>query len=1231
MVRTLLYFFNLGLLIGYAALSPAHGQADGNVVPNRILIKVDASLRGDLMAYTTAKNLSLPSGVPPSGSPPQSGGAVPGMTVVATTGELPPNAAQQFAQLSQRYGVRGVRRVFPASARFEAAHRRFGLHRWYEVAFDDTLSAEVQQVLAHYRANPLITLAEPVYLHALRSSSTAQAGGNTVFANDPRFAEQWHYQNTGQSGGTVGADIQLPSAWSVTRGDTRVIVAIIDGGIDTEHEDLREALWVNEAEQNGRPNVDDDGNGYVDDVHGYGFGDRRGRVAASRHGTHVAGTIGAVSNNGVGVAGVAGGRGSADGVRLMSCAVFGAGSQGGFAEAFIYAADHGAVIAQNSWGGGEQSALLEDAIRYFTERAGLDNSNERFEQNRQIGPMAGGLVVFAAGNDKTESIRQAYPASLPSVLAVASTDHDDYWSEFPIGGSNYGSWVDLAAPGTDVLSTYPDNDYQTLSGTSMAAPHVSGVAALLVSHYQQAELSPDHLRTLLLNGADPIDDRNPRHAGKLGRGRLNAYRALTQDQAEPPGPVAGLAAQPRAHDQVQLRWTASGADGDRGTAAHYELRYATTPITTQNFGQATLFPVRRSPRASGAVDTVLVTGLNPTTTYYFALRTRDLLGGLSPVSEVVTATTLAPPVMVVQPTSLAVSLVVGQKRRDTVTVANTTGRSTLTFTTATARSDWLRVADHSGAVAAGEQELLTVTTDARRLAEGVYYDTLLINSNDPTTPKIGVPMQITVVGVPRLAVSSSSLRLEDVWESTSRNVALTLRNVGTGTLRVSEVEVSGQGFSVDTSALTLVPGAQHAVTITFLPTALGTATGALTLRSNDAEQPQIDIPLLAQVVPTPPLALPARQLALSVTRGDTLVRSIQLRSLSSDTLAWTLSAEGVPAGWHLTPTVGTLAPGEVTALTLTVDATLLSAGNYQPTIAVHSARDTAVMSVRLTVEEKIAPLAFAYDLPEQRLLLADTVYRLDLATYVEQVSAEVQYTAVSEDTALLRVDTDGSRLLLHPRRAGATTVVVTAQNAPGSASRTSFRVVIVPPNRTPVVNDSPDTLLLANPETRTLVLSERFIDPDRDSLTYVAESLNPAVVAVNLVGETLTVASRQTGRTKVVVHATDPHGARVTLTLGVEVTTVTASADAFLPTLSLIGHPNPADDWLAIRYTLAQTGRVHLVLLDEYGRTLRTWEVSLQAAGSYMLHYRTADLPSGVYVLRLFSQGETVTRKIVVR
>ena len=425
-----------------------------------------------------------------------------------------------FDVVNEQQQVKLIRRVFPPAGKYEAAHRFHGLHRWYEVVFEDSISSELMQVVERYQHLAEVSIAEPVYPRSLevmpRSAETKA---------DPEFGNQWHYQNTGQNGGTPGADIRLSDAWKLQVGSDEVVVAIIDGGMDPTHDDLAGAMWINEREANGQAEVDDDNNGYVDDIYGYGFGDERGDFYPHYHGVHVGGTVGAVSNNGVGVAGVAGGRGAQRGVRLMSCAVFGKEGQGGFASAFVYAADNGAVIAQNSWGGGSPSDILEDAIAYFVARAGYDNTEENFDKNVQVGPMAGGLVIFAAGNNGSEEAHDSYPASLPSVLAVASTDHNDQRSPF----SNYGDWVDIAAPGSGILSTYTNNGYGYLSGTSMACPQVSGVAALLVAQHQAVGLHPSFIRQRLLQSADNIDSLNPGYKGKLGQGRLNAFRALSAD------------------------------------------------------------------------------------------------------------------------------------------------------------------------------------------------------------------------------------------------------------------------------------------------------------------------------------------------------------------------------------------------------------------------------------------------------------------------------------------------------------------------------------------------------------------------------------------------------------------------------------------------------------------------------------------------------------------------------
>jgi len=412
------------------------------------------------------------------------------------------------------------KRVFRYAGKFEQRHREFGLHKWYEISFNSKNT--VKQLLDAYKGLEDVEFAEPVSKKSLVQYDTHPKAKNNAKAlstlpDDPYFSEQWHYHNTGQSGGTADADIDLPEAWELETGNTNVIVAIEDEGVDYSHEDLAGNMWVNTGEipNNG---IDDDNNGYVDDYYGYNFGDNKGPISPGSHGTHVGGTVAAETNNGTGLAGIAGGTGNNDGVRLMSVQVFGANSQGGFAEGFIYAADMGAHISQNSWGGGGESQSINDAIDYFIANGGGYGS-----------PMNGGVVIVAAGNSNVSSGASIWPAAYPNAIAVASTDHNDVKSSF----SNYGSWVDISAPGSDIASCAPDNGYQYMSGTSMACPHVSGVAALIVSHFA-GNITPQGVRDLLINNADPIDNLNPSYSGQLGSGRLNAYASLNGGGTPPP-------------------------------------------------------------------------------------------------------------------------------------------------------------------------------------------------------------------------------------------------------------------------------------------------------------------------------------------------------------------------------------------------------------------------------------------------------------------------------------------------------------------------------------------------------------------------------------------------------------------------------------------------------------------------------------------------------------------------
>lgn len=569
--------------------------------------------------------------------------------------------------------TQSVRRVFPDAGKYEKAHRAYGLHLWYEIEFSEAQPNErIDSLCRVYQRDSNVLIAEPVYLreHGLDTPREPErSNGLFSFPNDPQFSEQWHYHNTGQSGGTANADINLLAAWDKQTGNPDVVVAIIDQGVDYNHPDLAQNMWVNTAELEGTSGVDDDGNGFVDDIYGYNFGDNTGAVVGQYHGTHVGGTVAALTNNAVGVSGIAGGSGSGDGVRLMSLAVFGVYSQGGFENSFVYAADNGAVIAQNSWGGGSRSLVLEDAIQYFIERAGFDNSDANFANNIQTGPMAGGIVIFAAGNSNTTNPDVGYPASFEPVIAVASTDHNDRKSNF----SNYGEWVDISAPGSDILSTFPDNTYSIISGTSMACPHVSGVAALIVSEFGGPGFTPDQVRGRLLESADDISATNPSYMGLLGSGRLNAANALMVDDGVAPADIDDLEVLGFSHNSVTLGWTATGDSGHEGRASAYHIRYSTSPITASNFESATLVTNAIRPSSAGEGEEFVVKGLNASTTYYFAIKASDIFGNQSGISNVANASTDTSPEIQVTPGSISDVLYTGNQAVHILTIENTGG------------------------------------------------------------------------------------------------------------------------------------------------------------------------------------------------------------------------------------------------------------------------------------------------------------------------------------------------------------------------------------------------------------------------------------------------------------------------------------------------------------------------------------------------------------------------------
>jgi subtilisin family serine protease len=416
----------------------------------------------------------------------------------------------------------------------------------------------------------------------------------TTMPDDLFAGGQWSLNNLAQTGGTIDADIDAPEAWNLAQGDGSVVVGVIDSGIDDTHPDLAANIWTNPNEV-ANDGVDNDANGYVDDIHGWDFVSYdNSPLDDNGHGTHVAGTIAAAGNNGIGVTGV---NWNAKVVPLKFMGADGRGYLSDAVAAINYATNLRSKginlrVTNNSWGGGGYSSTLFNAIK----RSGD----------------AGTMFVAAAGNDGADNDASlSYPASynLANVIAVAATDHNDALASF----SNYGATqVDLAAPGVSILSTVPGG-YSSFSGTSMASPHVAGAAALAWAYNPSATVQS--VRDALLSGVDKVASL----AGKVATGgRLNVFNTLTRVgfAVSSSSPSAGQTLMDRPVDFVVNFGNAYAANSVEpsdlavnGIAASSVLltdadtltfRYSTSPLTTVSGTQTMQIAARAISGANGA-------------------------------------------------------------------------------------------------------------------------------------------------------------------------------------------------------------------------------------------------------------------------------------------------------------------------------------------------------------------------------------------------------------------------------------------------------------------------------------------------------------------------------------------------------------------------------------------------------------------------------------------------------
>ena len=489
---------------------------------------------------------------------------------VATQGV--PTKSAGFNQLAKSMNICSVEHVFPDGGRFEKRHREAGLHRWFRIRYDETLPATKTSVCLE----SLEDLEGVLIVERPRKKTRMSFD----YFNDPYSYYQWYLYNDASWGNGFknGADIHVVPVWeSYTTGSPNVIVAVLDGGVDLSHEDLSPIVLP----------VGPEGSRNFAITQQYGEYD----INPDNHGTHVAGIIAAVNNNKTGISSIAGGKDGTGGVRIMSCSLSSGQSEhldGNDAEAFVWAADHGAVIANNSWGFSydteadakrgqeyfeQRSSSLKTAIDYFIDYAGLD------ENGNQEGPMKGGVVLFSAGN---EAYQYGAPASYSRVIAVGATQPDNAISSY----SQYGTWIDLWAPGGGasgkseqmILSSITNNHYGWMSGTSQACPNATGVAALLVSYFGGPGFTNEDLKERLVWGAK-FGDINLK--GKTSRGgKLDALGSFTYGGRTPVSFTTGYSGSLtfHSHEKAQISYAVSGNE-DEALAME---TYTSTPIIEVN-------------------------------------------------------------------------------------------------------------------------------------------------------------------------------------------------------------------------------------------------------------------------------------------------------------------------------------------------------------------------------------------------------------------------------------------------------------------------------------------------------------------------------------------------------------------------------------------------------------------------------------------------------------------------
>jgi subtilisin family serine protease len=787
--------------------------------------------------------------------------------------------------------------------------------------------ARTEALIRWMRRQPGVLYAEPDYIiqidtPAESSSADALSGADpATFPGDPFFGNLWGLHNTGQEGGTPDADIDAPEAWLLQTGAPEVIVAVIDTGVDYTHPDIAANMWMNPGEIPGN-GLDDDGNGYIDDVYGWDFANRnRDPMDDHNHGTHCAGTIAAVGDNGTGITGVAWQ------ARIMALKFLDAGGSGLLSDALgaiAYAADNGAQVSNSSWGGGGFSQAMVDTIAAAGEQ--------------------GLLFVAAAGNDsRNNDTSPTYPATydLPNVISVAATTRNDELAYF----SNYGaSTVHLGAPGQAILSTIRNNSYALFNGTSMAAPHVSGAAAMVLG--KNPLLSIDQLKAILTGSVDPV----PALAGRtISGGRLNLRNAL--DAVAPPwfelipnsgteAPGGSLLAdvvfsadslpagvlngdillfsddpdEPLLTVPVTLTVTSAPGIALQSAGLEFGDVYqggaVSQPFTLRNSGTEPLqvFSAAASGpfTVSGGLPATLAPGER------MVLEVTATAGPLGPMSGLLeiasddptdplvgaslTATSVAAPAINVVTGRLDSVLRSGGAESLPLLIANS-GVNALDYRFAGDLPGWLTIGPASGAVPAGGSVEVAFQIDAGGMAAGQYAAAVELTSNDPARASQQVLVVLEVLDGALLQVDPDAVDFQIVYLGHPQDRGVTLRNLGNAALSVASTSVSGTGFAlVSGFSGALQPGQSATLTLRANPAAAGLEDGALAIASDAPDAPLIGVPLAMDARPAPALQVDPASFALALDEGASAGRTLNIANTGLDVLNVSLQVEPEGSG-----------------------------------------------------------------------------------------------------------------------------------------------------------------------------------------------------------------------------------------------------------------------------------------------------------------------------------------------